>query len=122
MMCVGWRRRRRRRTRRRRAQQLFADQKCTLCHSIGDKGNKKGPLDDVGSKLSAAEIREWITDAKGMTAKTKATRKPEMKAYSLPKDDVDALVAYLSSLKTIDVESRVDVRLIRARSRSSAWC
>ena len=34
--------------------QLFADQKCTLCHSIGDKGNKKGPLDDVGSKLSAA--------------------------------------------------------------------
>jgi hypothetical protein len=44
--------------------QLFADQKCTLCHSIGDKGNKKGPLDDVGSKLSAAEIREWITDSK----------------------------------------------------------
>src|SRR5262249_364316 len=73
--------------------QLFADQKCTLCHSIGDKGNKKGPLDDVGSKLSAAEIREWITDAKGMTAKMKTTRKPEMKAYSLPKDDVDALVA-----------------------------
>ena len=29
--------------------QLFADQKCTLCHSIGDKGNKKGPLDDVGA-------------------------------------------------------------------------
>jgi hypothetical protein len=34
-----------------------------------------------------------------MTAKSKATRKPEMKAYTLPKDDVDALVAYLSSLK-----------------------
>jgi mono/diheme cytochrome c family protein len=79
--------------------QLFADQKCTLCHSIGDKGNKKGPLDDVGSKLSTAEIREWITDSKGMTAKMKTTRKPEMKAYSLPKEDVDALVAYLSSLK-----------------------
>ena len=82
-----------------KGQQLFADQKCTLCHSIGDKGNKKGPLDGVASKLSAAEIREWITDAKGMTAKTKATRKPEMKAYALPKDDVDALVAYLGSLK-----------------------
>jgi mono/diheme cytochrome c family protein len=82
-----------------KGQQLFTDQKCTLCHSIGDKGNKKGPLDDVGSKLSSAEIREWITDAKGMTAKMKTTRKPEMKAYSLPKEDVDALVAYLSSLK-----------------------
>jgi mono/diheme cytochrome c family protein len=79
--------------------QLFADQKCTLCHSIADKGNKKGPLDGVGSKLSAAEIREWITDSKGMTAKMKTTRKPEMKAYTLPKDDVDALVAYLGSLK-----------------------
>jgi mono/diheme cytochrome c family protein len=82
-----------------KGQQLFTDQKCTLCHSIADKGNKKGPLDGVASKLSAAEIREWITDAKGMTAKTKATRKPEMKAFALPKDDVDALVAYLGSLK-----------------------
>src|SRR5689334_10774195 len=82
-----------------KGQQLFADQKCTLCHSIGDKGNKKGPLDGVASKLSADEIRSWITDAKGMTAKTKATRKPEMKAYALPKDDVDALVAYLTTLK-----------------------
>src|SRR5262245_9057056 len=79
--------------------QLFADQKGTLCHSIGDKGNKEGPLDDVVSKQSAAEISEWITDAKGMTAKMKTTRKPEMKAYSLPKEDVDALVAYLGSLK-----------------------
>jgi mono/diheme cytochrome c family protein len=82
-----------------KGQQLFADQKCTLCHSVGDKGNKKGPLDGIGSKLSADEIRSWITDAKGMTAKAKATRKPEMKAYTLPKDDVDALVAYLGSLK-----------------------
>jgi mono/diheme cytochrome c family protein len=82
-----------------KGEQLFADQKCTLCHSIADKGNKKGPLDGVGGKLTAAEIREWITDSKGMTAKTKATRKPEMKAYALPKDDVDALVAYLGSLK-----------------------
>jgi mono/diheme cytochrome c family protein len=78
---------------------VFADQKCALCHSVGGKGNPKGPLDDVGSKLTADDIRAWITDAKGMTTKTKATRKPEMKAYSLPHDDVDALVAYLSAMK-----------------------
>jgi len=82
-----------------KGQQVLTDQKGTLCHSVGDKGNKKGPLDGVASKLSADEIRSWITDAKGMTAKTKATRKPEMKAYALPKDDVDALVAYLTTLK-----------------------
>ncbi len=78
---------------------VFAAQKCSLCHSVAGKGNPKGALDDVGSKLKADDIRAWITDAKGMTAKTGATRKPDMKAYSLPKDDVDNLVAYLSTLK-----------------------
>ncbi len=82
-----------------KGEQVYTAQKCSLCHSIAGKGNAKGPLDGVGSKLSADEIRSWIVDAKGMTEKTKATRKPVMKAYSLPKEDVDALVAYLSSLK-----------------------
>jgi len=82
-----------------KGEKVYADQKCSLCHSIAGKGNPKGSLDGVGAKLKADEIRAWITDAKGMTAKTKATRKPEMKQYTLPKDDVDALVAYLSSLK-----------------------
>ena len=83
-----------------KGQKLFADQKCSLCHSIGDKGNKKGPLDGVASKLSAAEVHEWIVDATSMAAKAKATRKPPMKSYAtLPKDDVDALVAYLMTLK-----------------------
>jgi mono/diheme cytochrome c family protein len=80
-------------------EKVFADQKCALCHSVDGKGNKKGPLDEVGSKLSKKEINEWITDAKGMTAKTKAARKPPMKTYALPKEDVEALVAYLSDLK-----------------------
>ena len=78
---------------------VYAAQKCTLCHAIAGKGNPKGGLDDVGSKLKADEIRAWITDAKGQTAKTGATRKPEMKAYSLPKEDVDNLVAYLQTSK-----------------------
>ncbi len=82
-----------------KGEKVFADQKCSLCHSIDGKGNKKGPLDSVGAKLSVAEIREWITDSKGMTAKAKTTRKPEMKAFSLAKNDVDALVAYLVTLK-----------------------
>lgn len=80
-------------------EKTFADQKCSLCHSVAGKGNPKGSLDGVGSKLSADDIRAWITDAKGMTAKTKATRKPDMKQYTLSKEDTDALVAYLSSLK-----------------------
>ena len=78
---------------------LFTEQKCTLCHSVAGKGNVKGPMDNVGGKLKPEEIRTWITDPKTMTAKTKADRKPEMKVYTLEKDDVDALVAYLTTLK-----------------------
>jgi mono/diheme cytochrome c family protein len=81
-------------------QKVYTDQKCSLCHSIGGHGNAKGPLDNVGGKLTADELRQWVTDAKSMTAKTKATRKPEMKQYTLPKDDVDALVAYLQTQKS----------------------
>jgi len=87
-----------------KGQKVYTDQKCSMCHSIAGKGNTKGPLDNVGTKLSADEIREWITDPAGMTAKSKAPRKPEMttmaaKLKAIPKDDVDALVAYLSTLK-----------------------
>jgi mono/diheme cytochrome c family protein len=79
--------------------QVYADQKCAMCHSIGDKGNKKGPLDDAGSKYSLDDLRAWIVDAKGMTAKTNAPRKPFMNNYNLPKEELDALVAYMASLK-----------------------
>jgi mono/diheme cytochrome c family protein len=82
-----------------KGEKVYADQKCAVCHSIDGKGNKKGPLDGVASKLSTADLRAWIVDAKGMTEKTKADRKPPMKNYALPKDDLDALVAYMASLK-----------------------
>ena len=79
--------------------QVYTDQKCSMCHSIAGKGNAKGPLDAVGAKYSAADLKAWIVDAKGMTAKTKSARKPDMKNYTLPEPDLDALVAYMASLK-----------------------
>jgi cytochrome c553 len=80
---------------------VYADQMCSMCHAIAGKGNAKGALDDIGSKLTAAEIREWITEPVKMAAKAKAERKPAMltKFASLPKADLDNLVAYLSTLK-----------------------
>ena len=80
-------------------QKVYTSQKCSICHSIGGTGNKKGPLDGVGAKLSADQIRLWITNAPEMSAKANATRKPAMKAYTLPKEELDGLVAYLASLK-----------------------
>ena len=79
---------------------VYAAQKCSMCHSLEGKGQAKGPLDGVGSKLSADEIRQWIVNPAEMTAKTNATRKPAMRAYpNLPKEDLDALVAYMLAQK-----------------------
>ena len=83
-----------------RGVKVYAEQKCGVCHSIDGKGNAKGPLDSVGVRLSAEEIREWMVNPAEMTKKTKAERKPPMRAYpNLPKEDLDAIVAYMLSLK-----------------------
>ena len=79
-------------------EQVYNAQKCQVCHSIAGKGNVKGPLDEVGSKLPADDIRAWLLDAKTMTVKTEAPRKPAMKSYTLTKDEADALVTYLSAM------------------------
>lgn len=81
--------------------EVYAAQKCSMCHSIAGKGNKMNPLDGVGAKLKAEELKAWIVDPKGMTAKTKSTKKPPMPAKydKLPPADIDAMVAYMQSLK-----------------------
>jgi mono/diheme cytochrome c family protein len=84
-----------------KGQAVYEAQKCSVCHSIAGKGNKANPLDGVGKKLTAAEIREWIVNPTEMTKKTKATGKPPMpnRYAKLPAADIDALVAYMQSLK-----------------------
>ncbi|HEU4927211.1 MAG TPA: cytochrome c [Vicinamibacterales bacterium] len=81
--------------------EVFQAQKCNVCHSIAGKGKKNGPLDDVGRRLSPADIRQWIDDPVAMTAKRepKSTRKPPMKKKDIPAADIDSLVAMLSTLK-----------------------
>jgi len=77
---------------------VYAAQKCSMCHALDGKGNAKGALDAVGSKLKADEIRQWIVTPADMAAKAKSERKPAMKAFpNLAKDDLDALVAFLAS-------------------------
>jgi len=83
-----------------KGEQLYTAQKCQICHSIAGKGGKLA-LDGVGKKISAEETRQWIVNPKEMTTKTKSDKKPPMPdRYSkLPAADIDALVAYMQSLK-----------------------
>ena len=84
-----------------RGQEVYTAQKCSVCHQIAGKGNKASPLDKVGSKLSADDIKQWITHPKEAAAKANSTKKPPMPAKygTLPAADLDALVAYMASLK-----------------------
>ncbi len=80
-----------------RGKEVYDGQRCSLCHAVAGRGNAKGPLDTVGSRLSADEIRNWIVSPQDMPSPTNRT--PAMRAYpSLPPDDLAALVAYLQSL------------------------
>jgi mono/diheme cytochrome c family protein len=84
-----------------RGEEVYAAQKCGVCHAIAGKGGKQNPLDGIGAKRSAADLRKWIVDPVAMTAATKSAKKPPMpnKWASLPAADVDALVAYMQTLK-----------------------
>ena len=79
---------------------LYASKECDKCHMIAGKGNKIGPLDGVGTKLSEADIRKWLTDPVPMEAKL--DHKPKVKMSSkkakLTDPEIDALVAYMMSL------------------------
>ena len=84
-----------------KGQEVYAAQKCQGCHNIAGKGYKSNTLDGIGKKLSADEIRSWITMPKAMATKANSTAKPPMpdRYAKLPAADIDALVAYLQTLK-----------------------
>jgi mono/diheme cytochrome c family protein len=72
---------------------------CAKCHMIAGKGSKISPLDGVGTKLSAADLKMWITDPAAMQAKLPKKPIVPMKKVDMPDADVDAIVAYLQTIK-----------------------
>jgi mono/diheme cytochrome c family protein len=78
---------------------LFVATNCTMCHGAEGKGNQKLSLDGVNKKLTPVQIRQWITSPVEMTAKLPAKPLVPMKKFELKDADVDALVAYVTSLK-----------------------
>lgn len=80
-------------------QKVYDANKCMTCHAIAGKGMKKYPLDGIGAKLSADDIKKWIATPADMEAKQAVKQPLKMKAFKLAPADLDALVAYLASLK-----------------------
>ena len=77
-----------------RGKEVYAANKCQMCHMIDGVGSKRAPLDGVGSKLSKDDLRKWIVSPSEMNAKVK---KPSFAKISA--DDLTALVDYLATLK-----------------------
>lgn len=79
--------------------QAYDKHGCVKCHQIEGKGSKISPLDGVGSRLTADEIKQWLVDPDTMTAKLPKKPAVRMKKQTLTDEELDGLVAYLSSLK-----------------------
>ena len=80
---------------------VYVKEKCAVCHQIAGQGNKVFPLDGVGRRLTAPDIRRWFTHTFEMEArlpKQPAIRMSSRK-YRFSDAELDALVAYLQSLK-----------------------
>src|SRR5262245_37687011 len=45
---------------------IYAGEKCAECHQIAGHGNSRFPLDGVGARLSAADLRRWFTHTEEM--------------------------------------------------------
>jgi mono/diheme cytochrome c family protein len=77
-----------------KGKEVYAANKCQMCHMIDGAGNKRAPLDGVGSRLSKDDIRKWILTPAEMNPKVK---KPNFAKIAAA--DLTALVDYLASLK-----------------------
>jgi mono/diheme cytochrome c family protein len=76
-----------------RGQEVYRRLGCPACHSVAGVGNRRHPLDGVGGRLGPDDLRKWIV--------APATMKPGVRkpAYDkTPKDDLDAVLEYLSTL------------------------
>jgi len=80
--------------------QIYTQQTCARCHSITGEGNPRNPLDGVGARRSAEELRNWITGAHALQGVLPESAFKLKQAYGkLPDGELDALVAYMQSLR-----------------------
>jgi cytochrome c oxidase subunit 2 len=82
-----------------KGEKTFADKKCVLCHVIKEKGGTVGPmargpvLSTVGAQRDAEWLKAFMKDPKAVNPNAK------MMAFKGTEEELEALVAYLGSLK-----------------------
>ena len=83
---------------------VYDAKKCSTCHAIKGVGGKASTdLGGVATKLKAEDIKKWLVDAaameKALAKKPMMTMSGYLKTAKLTDADVDALMAFLATLK-----------------------
>jgi mono/diheme cytochrome c family protein len=96
-----------------RGMEVYELHECYNCHKIGGKGSvkKRGPvLDNVGSLLTVEDIKKKVFDttylyAEGFEKEHKKGVMPDKYKELMSDEELEALAAYLSTLKNTAVET-----------------
>jgi hypothetical protein len=84
-----------------RGHAVFLAQGCTRCHSVAGAGSPRLPLDGVGARRTAAELRAWTTGAEALADSiAPGTLRVKQGYAKLPAAELDALIVFLARLKT----------------------
>ncbi len=79
---------------------VFEAQGCLGCHSVAGKGSPRSPLDGVGARLSRQQLSEWAIGAASVADNLSPRALQAKRANAqLPREDMDALLDYLESLR-----------------------
>lgn len=77
-----------------KGENVYAEKKCAMCHAIKGKGGKSGgDLTDVGAKRDTDWLKQFTRAPKSLLPNAK------MPAFQGSQEELDAVVAYMASLK-----------------------
>lgn len=80
------------------AQPQVFGQVCVACHSVGNVGGNVGPaLDGISLRRDANFLKNWLKDPMAIKADSRMPKLP------LTEEQIQELVTYLSSLKSVSV-------------------
>ena len=101
-----------------RGKEQWELQECYNCHKLfGEGGKKRGPvLDNIGTLMTPEQLREKIIDpkswmAEGFDKQYKKGKMPDKYKDLMFDEEIDALVAFLASLKDTSVDTPKPIKM-----------